>query len=128
MFGRHLGRSTSLESTSITAPFLVNNTVGGVVESRRTAMGQNYDKKILLEPNAVEYKYNDSQFLPGPSFADEPYIKPTDEEMIELTRIKMENEIVWDSITKVDPNSAPFNEILEGVDDGGRFTQVEKIP
>ena len=73
----------------------------------------------------VEYKYGDSRFLPGPSFADEPYIKPTDEEMIELNRVKFDND--FEKYTQVDPNSKPFNEVLTGTDDNGRFTDVERV-
>lgn len=86
-----------------------------------------YDKQIKLDPLDVTYKYEDSQFLPGPSFANQPYLKPTEDEIVELTRIKLEQEISRDMITKVNPHEAPFNEVLEGVEDAGKYTQVERV-
>lgn len=89
---------------------------------------KNYDKRILLEPESVEYKFEDERFLRGPSWADEPYLKPTEEEILELTRVKLEREVAMEVKERVDPNVAPFNAVLENVDDGGKFTGVERIP
>lgn len=92
------------------------------------SISKNYDQRILLEPEELTYRPDDSRFLKGPSWADEPYIKPTDDEMIELTRIKLEREISLSIKEKADTNAEPFNQVFEGVDDGGRFTATERIP
>ena len=107
-----------------------NGTGNNLIQPYRSLNRKTYDKRILLEPEDIEYRHDDAEdkFLRGQSFADEPYIRPTADEIVELQRIKLDGEISCEIAHKVDPTAAPFNQVLEGFDDGGRFTKVEKIP
>ena len=89
---------------------------------------KNYDEKRYLKPKDVKYDPNDPRFMPGPRPQDEPYVKLTEEEMVEINRVKTEREYTDQSYTTVDPNSAPFNQVFVGQDDGGKFTATEIIP
>lgn len=80
-----------------------------------------------MNPIDVEYRYDDSQFLKGPSWADEPFIRPTDDEIVELTRMKMEKEITSKVKMECDPDSEPFQQVFEGNEDHGMFTKTEPI-
>lgn len=93
---------------------------------KRSYIGD-YDKKKKLLPKDVTYKYGDDRFLKGPTYNDEPFLKPTEDEIIELTRVKLEDEIMAEQITKVDPQQEPFTEVLEGFPDTGKFTKVETV-
>ncbi|KAI7685940.1 hypothetical protein SSS_00479 [Sarcoptes scabiei] len=88
--------------------------------------GKNYDKAIKLNPIDTEYRFDDDRFLPGPFYANEPYIKPTDDEIVELNSMKMPSDVHSDLLIKVDPNQEPFREVFEGNEDSDRFTTVKR--
>ena len=94
--------------------------------TNRNLSSKDYDKKIKLNPIDVEYRYDDSQFLKGPSWADEPFIRPTDDEIVELTRLKTEKEVSDQIRMQCDPESEPFRQVFEGNEDHGMFTKTER--
>ncbi|KAJ6224321.1 hypothetical protein RDWZM_002866 [Blomia tropicalis] len=116
---------TSQKFSQVSLRLIVNPLANKVF---RRSYIKDYDKKILLEPDNVEYRYDDNRFLPGPRYSNEAYIKPTDEEIVEMNRIKLDIEIENQSIVKVDPLAKPYNQVLKGYEDGGRFTKTELIP
>ena len=110
--------------------FEVSSPLRILLFSRRT-IKKNYDKPVLLPPEEVEYKPSDPRFLKGPSWRDEPYVKLTQDEMYELSHKQLKPEKEMETavnLTKIDPNSEPFNKVFEGTADGGNFTKSEVIP
>lgn len=116
----------SIINSSLLYRFIICSSIQKSTTNRNFAT-KNYDKTIKLKPINVEYRYDDSQFLKGPSWADEPYIRPTDDEIVELTRMKMEKEISNQIHMECDPESKPFSQVFEGNEDDGMFTKTERI-
>lgn len=123
---------SSLRSSStraVATAFLLRQQQPFTTTNWRPGPRKDYDKRVLLEPESVEYRLEDERFLRGPSWADEPYLQPTEEEALELTRVRLEKEVAMGVKERVDPAVAPFNSVLAGVEDSeGRFTGVERIP
>lgn len=86
---------------------------------------KNYDKLVKLRPIDVHYRYDDNQFLSGPNWKNEPYLTLTDDEIIELKKLKFEKDI--QSKIEVDPNKEPFSQIFHGKPDQGQFTSCQTV-
>ena len=86
-----------------------------------------YDKVVKLFPPKIEYNYKDPKFWSDHQLTDEPYIPISDDEMVELQKVKLEKDYPDRHYTKIDINEEPFRQVLVDTEDNGRFTQTETI-
>lgn len=99
--------------------------VDSELNSCRFTHKKNYDKIVKLRPIDVHYRYDDNQFLSGPNWKNEPYLTLTNDEIIELNKLKFEKDI--QPKIEVDPNKEPFSQIFQGKPDQGQFTICETV-
>ena len=90
-------------------------------------INKNYDKPKQLLPPRIEYKYKDSKFFDEHKLEDEPYLKLNEEEICDLSKVKLEKDYPDRHWTSVDINEEPFRQILVGNEDEKGFTQTETI-
>ncbi|XP_054156396.1 uncharacterized protein LOC128954822 [Oppia nitens] len=88
---------------------------------------RDYDKVVRLLPEQVKYDYKNSRFFNEHQLEDEPYLKYTDDQMLDLTKIKLEKDYPNRHIEQVDINADPYRQILVGQPDDKGFTETEVV-
>jgi len=99
----------------------------GLSFDQKRYINKNYDKPKRLMPQHIQYKYKDSRFWDEHHLEDEPYLKMTDEEVCDLSKVKLEKDYPDRMWTQVDINEEPFRQVLVGNKDEKGFTQTETI-
>ena len=106
----------------------MSDQIGGQVYEQKRYLNRNYDKPKRLLPQRIQYKYKDSKFFDAEKYRlEQPFVKPTDDEIVELTRVKLEKDYPDRHWTTVDINEEPFRQVMVGNQDEKGFTQVETI-
>jgi hypothetical protein len=101
-----------------------------IISGQKRYINKDYDKVIELMPQEIEYKYKDedkdSNFFNDQKPEDEPYVRLTDDEIYELSRIKLEKDYPESRWTQVDITQEPYNQIFLTNSDN-KFTKTETI-
>jgi hypothetical protein len=97
-----------------------------IINGQKRYINKDYDKVVELMPKEIEYKYKDSNFFNEQKPEDEPYVRLTDDEIYDISRVKLEKDYPESRWTQVDITQEPYNEIFSENSDN-KFTKTETI-
>ena len=98
-----------------------------VAIAQKRFISKDYDKIKKLLPERIEYKYGDSKFFNEHRLQDEPYLKLTDDEIVEFSKVKLEKDYKDRHFIHIDINEEPYRQVLVGNPDDKGFTQAETV-